>query len=134
MSCNCNCNPNFHKSTALTAAGLLTVTNSNNISNLDPFDFVLTINPSNIITGVPVNLTMTINGTAVAIHNRLGLPISSDRLRVRKCYYGYYVVPATGDPYVIFLNTPCNIAYALSSASVAVATPNTSTTRSAAKS
>lgn len=140
MSCNCNCNPNFHKSVSLTATGTITVTNPNNVSNLDPFIFVLTTNPSNIITGAPVNLSVVINGGEVPIHNRLGLPISSDRLRVRKSYYGYYVVPTTGTPYVIFLNTPCNIAFAMSSASAAVTqgsdsgTNNSSSTRSSSKS
>lgn len=136
MSCICNCNPNFHKSVGLTADGVLTISNPTNISNLDPFEFVLTINPNTVIAGAPVNYTITVNGVPVALKNRLGLPISTDRLRVRKPYYGYYVVPTGGDdPYVIFLNTPCNIAFALSSASVVAtsdssATPNPSTNTS----
>ena len=121
MSCFCN-NPNFHKSIALTADGVLTVTNPNNVANLDPFFFVLTICPNTVITGAPVNYTVTINGAAVALLNRFGLPISTDRLKTRKIYYGNYIVPATGAPYIILLDTPCNIAYALSSASVALTT------------
>ena len=119
MSCFCN-NPNFHKSTGLTAAGVLTVSNPNNIANLDPFLFVLTICPNTVITGAPVDYTITVNGTAVALKNRFGLPISTDRLLTRKVYHGNYIVPTTGDPYVMLLDTPCNIAYALSSASVAL--------------
>lgn len=117
----CNCNPNFHKSTALTADGVMSVTNSNNVANLDPFFLVLTINPNTVITGTPVDYSITVNGANIALKNRLGLPISTDRLRRRRLYEGRYVVPSTGGPYVILLDTPCNIAYALSSASVAVA-------------
>ena len=128
MSCNCNCNPNFHKSVGLTPAGVLTISNPTNISNLDPFIFVLTINPNTVITGAPVNYTIAVNGVPVALKNRLGLPISTDRLSVRKTYYGYYVVPSGGDdPYVILLNTPCNVADALSSASVAATTTTENT-------
>ena len=36
-------------------------------------------------------------------------------------------MPETGTPYVILLNTPCDIAYAMSSASVAVTTTTTTT-------
>lgn len=118
---NCMCNPNVHKATALTTAGVLTVTNPNNIANLDPFILILCINPNNIITTAPVNYTMVINGATADLKNRLGLPISTDRLCPRKAYHGYYVVPETGTPYVILQDTPCNPAYALSSASVASA-------------
>ena len=53
------------------------------------------------------------------------LPISTDRLTPRRRYLGRYIVPSTGTPYVILLDTPCNIAYALSSAAVAVTTDET---------
>lgn len=119
MACNCE---NLHRATNLTTGGLLTVTNSNNIANLMPFDLVLCLNPNAVILGAPVDYTVTVNGTDVALKNKLGLPISTDRLCSRKRYKGYYVVPATGDPYVILLNTPCDIAYAMSSAAVAVTT------------
>lgn len=115
----CTCNPNFHKSTALTAAGVMTVSNPNNVANLDPFFLVLTINPNTVITGAPVDFTITVNGSNVPLLNRFALPISTDRLRRRRLYEGRYIVPTTGAPYVILLDTPCNIAYALSSASVA---------------
>ena len=123
----CNCNPNVHKVTNMTTAGLLTVTNPNNIANLDPFVLIMCVNPSNIITGAPVNLTMTINGATVDLLNRYGLPVSSDRLAPRRRYLGRYIVPATGTPYVILLDTPCNIAYALSSAAVAVTSTSDTT-------
>lgn len=118
----CWCNIDNHKTTGLTAAGVLTVTNPNNIANLDNFNLCLTINPNTVITGAPVDYTITVNGTAVALKNRFGLPISTDRLKMRRLYEGCYVVPATGAPYVILLDTPCNKAYALSSAAVALTT------------
>lgn len=116
MACNCE---NLHRATSLTTGGLLTVTNANNIANLTPFNLVICLNPNAVILGAPVDYTITVNGADVALLNRFGLPISTDHLESRKLYRGYYVVPATGDPYVILLNTPCNPAYAMSSASVA---------------
>ena len=122
---SCNCNQNLHKSVSLDATGLLTVTNPTNIANLMPFDLLLCTNPDPIITGAPVNYTITINGATAELHNRYGLPISTDHLRTRRVYHGRYIVPATGTPYVILLDTPCDIAYALSSAAVAVTSETT---------
>ena len=122
MTCNCE---GLHRATSLTTGGLLTVTNSNNIANLMPFNLVLCLNPDAVILGAPVNYTLTVNGTDVALLNRFGLPISTDHLASRRVYRGRYIVPATGDPYVILLNTPCDIAYAMSSASVTAATEST---------
>ena len=123
MTCNCN----LHRGTNLTTAGLLTVTNSNNIANLTPFELVLCLNPSSVITGAPVNMTITVNGTTAALLNRIALPISTDHIRSRTRYKGVYVIPTSGDPYVILLDTPCDLAYALSSASVAVTTTDETT-------
>ena len=109
----CNCNPNFHKVTNLTSVGedtqtgvLMTVTNSTNISNLDNFELVLCVNPSTVVTGAPVPYTLTVNSESVALVNKYSLPIYTDRLKTRKKYYGAYVVPSGGDPYVILFNTP----------------------------
>lgn len=121
MTCNCN----LHRATNLTTGGLLTVTNSNNIANLMPFDLVLCLNPSSVITGAPVNYTISVNGLTVPLLNRVALPISTDHLRSRTRYHGYYIVPTSGDPYVILVNTPCDLAYAVSSASVAKTTDET---------
>lgn len=123
----CNCNPNFHRGTALSTTGVLTVTNPDNIANLSPFSLVVCVNPNSVITGAPVNYTMTINGATADLLNRYGLPISTDRLSTRRVYHGRYIVPATGTPYVILLDTPCNIAYALSSAGVAFASDSDKT-------
>lgn len=122
MACtNCNCNnanPYFHKTTALqlveddTSYVRMTVSNSTNIASLDYFELVLTINPNTVVTGAPVPFKINVNGTDVALFNRYSLPINSDRLNVRKRYYGAYVAPAAGSPYVILWNTPINPAYA----------------------
>lgn len=124
MTCNCNCNnlnPYFHKSTSLQlveggeeAASYvsISVTNSTNIDSLDYFELVLTINPNTVVTGAPVAFKINVNGTDVTLLNRYSLPINTNRLNVRKRYYGAYVVPTTGDPYVILWNTPTNPAYA----------------------
>ena len=115
----CCCNPNLHVVTGLTAAGVMTVTNPTNVSNLDPFFLVLSVNPNTIVTGAPVNYTITINDATANLLNRFGLPITTDRLRMRKRYMGYYIVPATGTPYVILLDTPSRISYAISAGSLA---------------
>ena len=106
---NCICSPNFHKSTALTNTGTdvnITVTNSTNISNLDCFELVLCECVDSIVTGEPLPFTITVNGTSVVLLNKYSLPIYTNRLRRRKRYYGAYVAPTTGDPYVILWNTP----------------------------
>ena len=118
----CNCNPNVHKVISMTSDGVLTVTNPNNISNFDNFILIMCVNPNSVITGAPVNLSITVNGATYALKNRYGLPISSDRLMPRRRYFGNYIVPEGGPAYVILLDTPCNIAYAGSSASTAYST------------
>lgn len=107
MRCNCNC-PFKHTTTALTAAGLLTVTNDTNVGNFDQFCLVLTINPDSVITGAPVDYTVTINGAAVPIWDNWGYPITSDRLCVNKCYRGRFIESAT--PHVTLTNVCSNIA------------------------
>lgn len=102
----CNCCQYLHKTTALSTAGLLTVTNPNNIGNFDPFCLVLTICPNSVITGVPVAYTVTINGTAIPIVDMWGYPVMSDRLRTRKVYKGRYIVTSAG-AHITLTNVPC---------------------------
>lgn len=119
---NCNCCANLHKTTALSTAGLLTVTNPNNVGNFDKFCLVLTICPDSVITGVPVAYTVTINGTAVPVIDKWGYPIMSDRLRTRTLYKGRYVTVG-GESHVTLLNV-CDNEAAIASA-VAAATSTT---------
>lgn len=118
------CNPNFHKVTSLTATATevtMTVTNPTNISSLDYFELVLCVDPRSVVTGAPLPYEITINGTAVALLNKYSLPIYTNRLCTRKRYYGSYVVPETGDPYVILWNTPDCPQFAVSGVAAAAA-------------
>jgi hypothetical protein len=115
MACNCNNCPYKHVSTALSTAGLLTVTNATNVGNFDKFCLILTINPDSVITTAPVDYTITINGTAVPILDRWGYPLTTDRLRTRKCYVGRYVESAT--PHVTLMNALSNEASVTTTAS-----------------
>ena len=117
MTCRCE---NLHRATNLTTAGLLTVTNPNNVANFDEFGLLICLNPNNIITGAPVEYTVTINGTAVPILDILGYPIRTDRLCPRKVYRGRYIVNDT--PHVTLTNVCCTIADALASAGPATTT------------
>lgn len=130
----CNCNPNFHKTLSLTETGgnlVATLSNSTNISSLDYFELVVCQCPNNVITGDPVPYKLTVNGAEVDLLNKYSLPVYSDRLKVRKRYYGSYVVPATGTPYVILWNTPDCPLYATQNVvqtTSETSTPSTETT------
>ena len=102
----CNCCANLHKSTGLTAAGILSVTNSNNIGNFDPFCLLLTINPDSIITTAPVAYTVTVNDANVPLVDMWGYPVMTDRLRTRKIYHGRYIVIGT-TPHITLTNVAC---------------------------
>ena len=102
----CNCCQYLHKTTGLSAAGLLTVTNPTNVGNFDPFCLVLTINPNSVITTAPVAYTVTINGTAIPIVDMWGYPVMTDRLKTRKVYKGRYVVTNTA-AHITLVNVPC---------------------------
>ena len=109
-----NCDCNLHRVTGLTQTATnvqMTVTNSTNISNLDRFDLVLCVNPSTVVTGGPLAFSINVNGAEVPLRNKYGLPISSDRLNMRKRYCGAYVNDGT-NAWVVLFNTPCCAAYA----------------------
>lgn len=85
----------------------LTVSNSTDIGNLQPF--ILIRNKSVSVPTAPVPVTINVNGTSVELQNKYGIQIQSNRLPRRAV--GAYVVPETGDPYVILFTTPycrCN--------------------------
>ena len=95
MACNCNC-PYMHRTSAISATGVLTVTNASNVGDFDPFCLIVTINPDAVITGAPVPVTVTINGAAVPIVDVWGYPITTDILGVcRTKYKGRYIQNAT---------------------------------------
>lgn len=103
-----------HKVIALTASETavnMTVSNPTNVSDLDCFRLLLCVNPNTVVSGEPLPYTITINGVAVNLLNKLSLPVYTSRLNTRKVYQGHYVVPETGDPYVILLDTPCDLRF-----------------------
>ena len=127
----CNCNPNFHKTLSIAQTGgnlVATISNATNISNLDYFELVLCQNPNTVITGSPLPILLTVNGENISLVNKYSLPIYSDRLKPRKRYYGSYVVPATGSPFVILWNTPNSPLYAVSEITATATTSENPTT------
>lgn len=111
MSC-----PYKHTTTALSEAGLLTVTNATNVGNFEKFCLVLTICPDSVITTAPVGYTVTINGSAVPILDKWGYPITTDRLCTRTPYKGRYIESAT--PHITLMNALSNEAESATTAEV----------------
>ena len=81
----------------------LTTTNSTNISTLTPYYFKRTTDITSVI-GAPLPVQVEVNGAFVALENKYGEQITSDKVPRRAV--GMYIVPATDDPYVILLTTP----------------------------
>lgn len=104
----CNCRKICVETiTATDTNVVLTATNSTNISSLECLNFGIPCdkNVSDVVTGEPLPVQLTINGTAVALLNKYSLPILSNRVPRRA--KGSYVVPTGGTPYVILHTTPC---------------------------
>ena len=110
--CNCRCN-NTHRVLTVTYTAdtniTLTLTNSTDIGNKQPFNIAVYKPISSLVTGAPVPVVANINGVAtVSLRDRLGLPLMSNRVP-RGVTCGTYVVDDSGetpDIYVI-LKTPC---------------------------
>lgn len=96
--CNCNC-PNIHFSTTLTYTEgtnlIIGTTNSTNIVSKQPFCFVIRQRVSDVVTGAPVPVFMTVNGSAANLYDKYHLPMTSDRLKCRFLYKGWYVNDGT---------------------------------------
>lgn len=105
----CNCNNNVLAVQTVTSNGtnvILTVSNSTNISSLQCIAFTANCKTiSDSVTGAPLPVLININGTDVSLLNKYSLPVLSNRVPRRAI--GAYVVPTTGDPYVILFSTPC---------------------------
>ena len=107
--CNNQCSHKVELITATATNLVLTVTNSTNISNYEPFNFYFPCfrSISSVVTGDPLPVQINVNGVAVSVYNRFAEPLQSNRVPRRS--KGTYIVPTTGDPYVILHNTPfCN--------------------------
>ena len=104
----CNCNKTCHKIETAISDGTnvtLTVTNSNNISSLDCFNFSAGCKSvKDVVAGTPMPVLITVNGTAVALLNKYSLPILSNRVPERS--RGAYVAEGAATPYVILFDTP----------------------------
>ena len=81
----------------------LSTTNDSNISNLTPYYFKRTAE-INVVPTAPIPVTVGVNGSFVPLNNKYGEQIYSDKVPRRAV--GMYIVPTTGDPYVILLTTP----------------------------
>lgn len=109
----CNCNGLVHKVSDVTNNTTyvnLTVSNDTNLSSLEKFYFVCNKDISEFITGGPIPVTVNINGADIALKNKYGIQIKSNKIPRRNV--GAYVVPTDStSPYVILFNTPycsCN--------------------------
>lgn len=107
----CNCN-NTHRVVTVTYNGTnvaLTLTNSTDIGNKQPFNVVCCKPVSELVTGSPVPVVADINGVAtVPLRDAYGLPLMSNKVPYGKTC-GTYIVDESGetpDIYVI-LKTPC---------------------------
>ena len=110
--CNCRCNRNNHKVLTAVFGGTnvsLTLSNSTDIGNKEPFNIIVCQPISSLVTGSPVPVVANINGVAtVPLRDAYGLPLMSNRVPKGKTC-GTYIVDDSGetpDIYVI-LKTPC---------------------------
>ena len=81
----------------------INTTNDTNISTLTPYYFKRTAEIADVTTA-PIPVTVGVNGSYVPLNNKYGQQIMSDKIPRRAV--GMYIVPTTGDPYVILLTTP----------------------------
>ena len=111
--CNCNCNPNVHRVTAITVgtgAVDLSVTNNTNVGNSQPFVLLISKCKSATLPAGPLPVTVTLNGTAIPLLDQNGRQILSNKIPRNACGEVVLVssaadAPAT-PPYVILYNTP----------------------------
>lgn len=101
-----NCSHRVETITATATNVVLTVSDSTNVSAYDDFDFYFPKYRSirDVVTGDPLPVQINVNGVDVDVLNRFAEPLQSNRVPRRS--QGTYIVPATGDPYVILHNTP----------------------------
>ena len=75
----CDCNKTCHKLETAVSNGTnvaLTVTNSDNISSLDCFNFTAGCKCVNdVVTGSPLPVQIIVNGVAVSLLNKYSLPV-----------------------------------------------------------
>lgn len=105
------CNNDTHRVVTVTATAtevVLTVTDPNNIGNLERFNLICCKPVSSVVEAAPVPVFITVNGANVPVKNALGLPLMSNLVPFGKTC-GRYVVDSTAttpETYII-LKTPC---------------------------
>jgi hypothetical protein len=106
INMNCKCSHVVETITATATNLVLTVSESTNISNYEPFNFYFPKfrDIQSVVTGDPLPVQINVNGVAVDVLNRFGEPLQSNRVPRRS--KGTYIIPETGAPYVILHNTP----------------------------
>lgn len=110
MNCNCNCNNGFynpfaHRLITATAGAtlVLTVTDSTNIADEEPFWFYANANIGSLIPAAPIPVEIEINGVAVPLWDKYGTQIQSNEIPRRA--RGYFADNG-GTPHVILITTP----------------------------
>ena len=106
------CCRNSHRVFDITATDtnlILSVSNSTNIGDNERFKFYF---PKSLkgaiganITGAPLPVLVTVNGVEVQLIDTNGQAVLSNRVPIRSD--GRYIVPATGEPYVLLYYSSC---------------------------
>lgn len=109
---SCNCNNDYHRVTNVsvtTTNVVLTVTNPNNIGNMETFNLICCKPVSSLVTTSPLPVQIVLNGeTSVDVKNAYGLPLMSNVVPYG-CTKGKFIIDSSGETpetYVI-LKTPC---------------------------
>lgn len=105
-------NCNTHRVVTVTYSGTnvaLTLTNSTDIGNKEPFNIVVCKPVSSLVTGAPVPVVAEINGVAsIPLRDRFGLPLMSNKVPKGKTCGTYIVDNSTETPDIyVILQTPC---------------------------
>ena len=111
-NCNNNCNNNdFHRVLSVTVNTdnvVLSVTNSDNIGNMEAFNLICCKPISSLITADPLPVQIEVNGVATNVKNSYGLPLMSNVVPWG-CTKGSFVIDTSGtaDSTYVILKTPC---------------------------
>lgn len=105
----CNCE-NIHRVVTVTNTGTtieLTLTDSANIGDMEPFNIICRKPVSALVTGAPIEVTAVVNGAAIPVKNIYGQPLMSNVVPLGLTC-GKYIIDNSGTtpaPY-IWLRTP----------------------------
>lgn len=107
-----SCNNDYHRVTNVsvtTTNVVLTVTNPNNIGNMETFNLICCKPVSSLVTTSPLPVQVVLNGEqSIDVKNSYGLPLMSNVVPFG-CTKGKFIIDSSGETpetYVI-LKTPC---------------------------